>query len=332
MQWQPNPDQPNPENSPQTEGVRESKNLGKKSKSSKKQSNTAPTSQTTAPSEQREEKNNKTDDVLNTINDHMVLSPGHKRTAMEDEGVIPDSQEEHLFSVDEDAKLDEGDALSEGDVKDNEKAEPTKDANYKETTTGPSTTPGKKHNNNNSKPKPKLLGLTLASIRETISVLTPPSNQATIHRVPTAFPRTSNSLEHRATSKFIYDALMDLGIELHQVSLDDATPVSQRAVNNTLELITLSFDSKETKDKALKAAEKKGKKGVGSFPTLGKLKYYFTETKERSRSSGNTLDSSPDPPVESNPEVAKLCRQAQLDQNLTQRNKIELPPNLTNRD
>ena len=85
--------------------------------------------------------------------------------------------------------------------------------------------------------------------------LAPPSNQANIHRVPIAFPRTLNSLEHPVTRRFIFDALMDLGVELHKESLVCATPMNHCAENNTLEPITLSFDSKETKEKVLKAAD-----------------------------------------------------------------------------
>ena len=173
--------------------------------------------------------------------------------------------------------MDIGDAQSERDLEDNEGEEQTKDA---KTVTGQDTG-NKEHNNNNSMSKPKVSGLTLESIRQTISVLAPPSNQANIHRVPTAFPRTSNSLEHPAKSKFIFDALMDLGVELHEGSLVG-----------------------------------------GSFPTLGKLKNYFTDLKTRHRSSGNRPDSSPIPPVDSDPEVAKLRHQALLDQRMTQRKKI----------
>ena len=60
---------------------------------------------------------------------------------------------------------------------------------------------------------------------------------------------------------------------------------------------------------------------MGSFPTLGKLKYYFSDVKTHQRSAGNRLDLSPIPPVDSDPEVAKLRHQALLDQRMTQRNK-----------
>ena len=102
-----------------------------------------------------------------SIDGHMVLSPGHERTATEDEGVIPDAQEDHLFSIEEEAQLDIGDAESEGDVEDNEGEEQTKD----EKTVSGQNTGNKEHNNNDSKSKPKASGLTLESMRQTISVL-----------------------------------------------------------------------------------------------------------------------------------------------------------------
>ena len=108
---------------------------------------------------------------------------------------------------------------------------------------------------------------------------------------------------------------MNLGLELHEGALVGATPMNHLAKNDTLEPVTLSFDSKETKEKVLKAAEKKNRKGVGTFPTLGKLKYYFSDVRTRQRSAVNRSEASP--PVDSVPEVAKLRQQALLNKRMT---------------
>lgn len=119
---------------------------------------------------------------MNSIKGLIVLSPGHKTTATEDEGVVPDVQDDHLLSINEEAQLDIGDAESEGDVEDDEREEPPKDAK----TAVDKNTENKEHNNNDNKPKPKASGLTLESMGQIISVPAPSSNQANIHRVPTA--------------------------------------------------------------------------------------------------------------------------------------------------
>ena len=221
---------------------------------------------------------------MNKINGQIELSPGHKTTATEDEGVGEDVNDEHLLSIDENEELDVGGAHSESETDDvaNEIPKGVIEA-----------ADGEKHqnkenNNNENKSKSKPTCLTLESmgyIRNSTSV--PLSQRIILHGVPTSFPGSPNSLDHPATRRFIFEALQDLGVELHKGALIGATPKLQVAENNALEPITIYLDSRETKEKILKAVEKKCKKGASSIPTLSKSKYYFTHIRPRIRSATN---------------------------------------------
>ena len=59
---------------------------------------------------------------------------------------------------------------------------------------------------------------------------------------------------------------MNLEIDLCQGTLIGATPMGQQAKIMSREPIILSFDSQETRNRVLKAAAEKGRKGAGIFP------------------------------------------------------------------
>ena len=92
-----------------------------------------------------------------------------------------------------------------------------------------------------------------------------------------------------------------------------------QAKENTREPIILSFDSPETRDKVLQAAAKKGLRGSGSFPvsSQGKEKLYFSEPRQRQRSSGKKKTP---PPEDSDPEIAVTRKKILLDERLRRQN------------